>query len=72
MGTLAAVDPNPDPNPSYTFTLVAGAGSDDNASFQINGANLMSAAAFVQAQQSTFKIRVHVENGRPNGAFEKA
>jgi hypothetical protein len=67
-----AADPNPDPNPTMTFTLVPGDGSDDNASFTINGANLVAAANLDFIQKPSWKIRVHADNGHPNGTFEKA
>jgi len=38
VGTLSSVDV--DPGDTFTYTLVAGAGSTNNASFNISGANL--------------------------------
>lgn len=72
VGQLQAVDPNPDPSPTLTFTLVAGDGSDDNASFSVNGANLNTAAPIDFSQKPTWKIRVRADNGHANGTFEKA
>jgi VCBS repeat-containing protein len=43
VGTLSTVD---DPGSTHTYSLVTGAGDTDNASFQIDGDTLESAAVF--------------------------
>ena len=72
VGVLSLEDPNPDPNPAVTYTLVDGPGSEDNRSFAVDGANVKSVKAIDFTLKSGWKIRVRADNGRPNGAFEKA
>ena len=43
---------------SFTYSLVSGNGSDDNASFTIDGDRLLSNEVFVEAEQNTYLIRV--------------
>jgi VCBS repeat-containing protein len=43
---------------TFTYTLVAGAGSTDNASFNINGAQLRTSAVFDFETKSSYTIRV--------------
>ena len=56
IGTFTTEDL--DPANTYTYTLVTGTGSTDNASFNINGANLRSSIVFNFATKSTYSIRV--------------
>jgi hypothetical protein len=69
VGTLSATDP--DVGDTFTFTLVSGAGSTDNAFFNIAGSSLRTSVAFDFEAQSTFSIRVGVSDGH-GGTFEKA
>ena len=68
VGSLSAVDRNP--RDGHSFTLEAGAGSADNASFQINGSTLQTTAAFDFETKSTYSIRIRTSDGR-GGSFEK-
>jgi VCBS repeat-containing protein len=47
-----------DSGDTFTYTLVAGAGSTDNASFNISGANLQTGAIFDFETKSSYSIRV--------------
>jgi hypothetical protein len=56
IGTLSTTDPDsPD---SFTYTLVAGAGSTDNASFNILGNSLRASIAFNFEAKSSYDIRI--------------
>ena len=52
---------------TLTYALVPGAGSDDNASFTINGSTLLSAVTFNYAVQSTYNIRIGITDS--NGMY---
>jgi hypothetical protein len=69
VGSLSAVDQ--DAGETYTFSLVAGAGSTDNASFNISGSSLRTSASFDFETKSSYSVRVRVDDGR-GGTFEKA
>jgi VCBS repeat-containing protein len=56
IGNLSTTDP--DVGDTFTYTLVAGTGDTDNASFQIVGAQLQSAAMFDFETKSSYSIRV--------------
>src|SRR6056297_505029 len=56
VGDLTAVDPAG--THPYTFELVAGAGSEDNASFNIDFDQLVTAESFDDALQSAYSVRV--------------
>lgn len=56
----------------YTFTLVTGAGSDDNALFTVNGAQLMNVSVVDFSTKTTFNVRLKADNGRQGGSIEKA
>jgi len=56
VGTLVAYDP--DPGDQHAFSLVAGEGSDDNASFTIDGQTLLTADIFDYDHQYVYRIRV--------------
>ena len=58
VGTLASSDP--DVGDGATYTLVAGAGSTDNASFQITGTNLETSAVLDFETKASYDIRVRV------------
>jgi hypothetical protein len=56
VGNFSTTDANV--GDTFTYTLVAGVGSTDNASFQIVGNQLQTAAPLVLATQSSYSIRV--------------
>ncbi len=56
VGTFTSVDP--DIANSFTYSLVTGVGSNDNASFQIVGDSLKTAAVFNFEAKSNYTIRV--------------
>lgn len=56
VGTFATTDA--DDGDTFTYTLVAGAGSEDNASFSLNGSDLLTAAPFNYEVQSIYRIRI--------------
>lgn len=56
IGTLTTTDP--DINDSFTYSLVSGTGGTDNALFQINGKQLLSAAMFNFENKASYSIRV--------------
>ncbi len=68
VGTLTTTDL--DSAGPFTYTLVAGAGDTDNASFQVVGDQLQSAAIFDFETQSSFSIRVRTDDGA-GGTFEE-
>ncbi len=58
VGTLSSTDPNA--GDSATFTLVSGAGSTDNAAFNISGSNLRANASFDFETKTSYSVRVRV------------
>ena len=56
IGTFSTIDP--DTGDTHTYTLVTGTGSTDNASFQIVGNALQTAAILDFETQATYSIRV--------------
>lgn len=56
VGTLSATDE--DAADSHTYALVAGEGSDDNASFELDGNQLKALAAFDFETKASYSIRV--------------
>ncbi|MDQ5826753.1 MAG: cadherin domain-containing protein [Chloroflexota bacterium] len=56
VGTLSTDDP--DAGDTHAYTLVAGAGSTDNASFQVVGDELRTAASFNFEAKSSYSVRV--------------
>ena len=56
VGTFSSTDPNA--GDTHTYTLVAGAGSTDNASFQISGSSLQTANALDFETKSSYSVRV--------------
>ncbi|MDQ3704975.1 MAG: cadherin repeat domain-containing protein [Chloroflexota bacterium] len=56
VGTLSTDDP--DASDTHTYALVAGAGSTDNASFQVVGDALKTAASFNFEGKSSYSVRV--------------
>ncbi|MDT4961481.1 MAG: large repetitive protein, partial [Pseudonocardiales bacterium] len=68
VATLSATDP--DVGDTFTFTLVAGAGSTDNASFNVATSSLRTSASFDFETKSSYSIRVGVSDGH-GGTMEK-
>ncbi len=54
--TLSSTDV--DAGDTFTYSLVSGAGSTDNASFAVSGANLVSAAVFNFNTKSSYSVRI--------------
>ena len=61
VGTLEAADQ--DPEDSHNFNLVMGDGSDDNASFTINGDELLTNESFDWKTRDAYTIRVKTSDG---------
>jgi large repetitive protein len=60
VGTLSTTDE--DVSDTFTYTLVAGAGSTDNASFNISGANLRANDAGALSA-GTYSVRIQTSDG---------
>ena len=58
VGALTATDPSA--GETFTYTLVSGAGSTDNASFNILGANLRTSAVFDYETKNSYSVRIRV------------
>jgi hypothetical protein len=56
VGDLSTTDP--DASDTHTYTLVAGSGSTDNASFQIVGNQLQTAAVFNYETKNSYSVRI--------------
>jgi len=56
VGTLSTTDP--DVGDTFNYTLVSGAGSTDNASFNISGSSLRTSAVFDYETKNSYSIRV--------------
>ncbi|KUG09105.1 Ig-like domain-containing protein [Solirubrum puertoriconensis] len=70
VGTLSSTDP--DAGNTFTYALVTGAGSTDNAAFNIAGSSLRASAAFDYEAKSSYSIRVRTtDSGTPGLTFEK-
>ncbi len=69
VGTLSATDP--DTGDTLSYTLASGTGSSNNASFQIVGNQLQTAAPFDYESQSNYLIRVRTTD-QGGLWFEKA
>lgn len=69
VGQFVVTDP--DDSSGFTFSLVSGTGDTDNASFSISGDSLVTAATFDYEAQTSYSIRVEVEDPAGN-TFEKA
>jgi hypothetical protein len=68
VGTLSTTDP--DAGDTHTYSLVAGAGDADNASFQISGSTLQTAAVFDFETKNSYTIRIRTDDGN-GGTFEE-
>ncbi|MCO6358562.1 choice-of-anchor D domain-containing protein, partial [Roseivirga pacifica] len=68
VGTIASTDQ--DATDSHTYTLVAGTGDADNASFSINGDQLLTAEVFDFETKDSYSIRVKTDDGF-GGTFEQ-
>lgn len=60
VGTFDALDP--DAGDAFAFSLVAGAGSADNAKFEVVGADLYTLDSFNFEVRSNYSIRVQAED----------
>ncbi|WP_252946619.1 Calx-beta domain-containing protein [Roseivirga pacifica] len=69
VGTIASTDQ--DATDSHTYTLVAGTGDADNASFSMNGDQLLTAEVFDFETKDSYSIRVKTDDGF-GGTFEQA
>lgn len=69
IGTLTSTDA--DSEDSFTYSLVTGTGDTDNASFTINGDQLLAAVAFDFESQNGFDIRIQTEDGN-GGTFAQS
>ena len=69
VGELQVTDP--DKEDLHTFSLVQGIGSSDNASFSIDGSQLLSAAVFDYETHPLCRIRVRATD-QTGDTFEKA
>lgn len=58
VGMLSATDD--DAGETFTYALVSGSGSNDNASFSINGSSLKTTAVFNYETKNSYNIRVKV------------
>jgi hypothetical protein len=68
VGTLSTTDP--DAGDTHTYSLVAGAGDADNASFQISGSTLQTAAVFDFETDNSKSVRIRTDDGN-GGTFEE-
>ena len=69
VGAFRTIDP--DATDTHAYALVAGAGDADNGRFLIQGARLLTAAAFdAQKEAGPFSIRVETNDGR-GGRFAR-
>jgi len=69
VGTLSTTDSDVG-DTLFTYSLVAGAGSTDNASFNISGSSLRAGVAFDYETKSSYSIRVRTTDSG-GGTFEK-
>ncbi len=69
VGMLEAIDP--DYGDSFTFDLVAGEGDSDNASFSVDGGQLITTTEFDFEAEATRGIRIRVTDSEGE-SFEKA
>ncbi len=69
VGTLTSTDPNP--GNTFTYTLVTGAGSTDNASFNISGNTVRTSAVFDFETDNSYDIRIRTTD-QNNLFFERA
>ncbi len=56
VGAFSTTDPNA--GDTFAYTLVAGTGGEDNASFDISGSTLLTAAIFDYETKNSYSIRV--------------
>ncbi|MDQ3930672.1 MAG: cadherin repeat domain-containing protein, partial [Chloroflexota bacterium] len=68
VGTFTTTDP--DVGDTHTYGLVPGAGDADNASFQISGSTLQTAAPLDHDAKSSYSIRVQTNDGK-GGIYEE-
>ncbi|WP_461054070.1 beta strand repeat-containing protein, partial [Spirosoma arcticum] len=71
VGTLSTTDANT--GQTFIYSLVTGAGSTDNASFQIVGSQLNTAAVFNFETKSSYLIRIRTtDSGSPAATYEES
>ena len=68
IGSFSTVDA--DASDTHTYTLVAGTGSTDNASFDIDGNDLIADEVFDFETKTVYSIRVQTDDGN-GGIFDK-
>lgn len=68
IGTLSSTDA--DLGDTHTYSLVSGTGDNDNGSFNISGANLISNEVFDFETKDTYAIRLQTDDGNA-GTYEK-
>ena len=68
VGNLSSTDP--DAGNTFTYSLVLGAGSTDNASFNISGGALRTSASFDFETKSSYSVRIRTTD-QGNLTFEK-
>ena len=68
VGNLTTTDP--DVGDTHTYGLVPGAGDADNASFQISGATLQTAAPLDHDAKSSYSVRIQTNDGK-GGIYEE-
>ncbi|OYP39074.1 cadherin domain-containing protein [Rhodopirellula sp. MGV] len=68
VGTLSSTDV--DAGETFTYTLVSGSGDTDNASFAINGDELVTAATIDFSSQTSYSVRVRTTDSGGN-VFEQ-
>lgn len=69
IGTLTTTDE--DNGESHIYSLVSGEGDTDNASFSIDGNELLAGEIFDFESQDSYDIRIQTDDGN-GGTFEKA
>jgi len=71
VGTISTTDQ--DAGQGFTYTLVSGAGSTDNAGFNISGASLRANASFDYETKNSYSVRIRTtDNGSPALYYEEA
>lgn len=69
VGTFSTTDE--DTGQSYIYSLVPGTGSDDNASFDISGDQLVSNEVFDYETKTSYTVRIQTDD-QNGGTFEEA
>ena len=69
VGIFTSTDPNP--QETFTYSLVSGDGSDDHASFSIDGDQLVAAQVFDFENKESYNIRVQTTNSA-GGSYQES